>query len=217
MFLFAISAYIYLPPVEITDFVVDTRENIIVLSTFQDRIFYISKAGRVIQSRKFAKGTALSLAIDRADNIYILKKKNTVEILYSDRLQKPKTYTAPENFTNEWVVDKNGNAVNLSKEISFEAGNVNRTRKPVFLGGALFFQAKNQSSRFDPFKALGKTFKTNPYFADRIMTYDSKNKLIKTTSVVPILLKPFSFIWDYTIITIILILLLISLLFNRLS
>lgn len=195
MFLFILSPLVYLPPLNVDDFLVNSKGNIVVVSSFQNRLFFISEHGKIVDSIKIpeSKGTAL-MAIDNSDNIYI-NRLNSVEVFALNK--KRRLYSVDVNITNDWILDQDGTVTNFNRSRTFEYSHCpQRNRRVIQPGGVLFGDSKcppvTPAAVFDDFVFDGKVYRCNTLFKNEISVYDIQGHLLDNVKIIPWYLMAFS-------------------------
>lgn len=193
--LFAGASLLHLPPFFVDDFVVDSRGNIIVASAFQCRLFFLSPNGRRISSIKIpgSKGSLL-LALDNSDNIYV-NRLYSVSAYAMNR--QPRIYSSDWRKTNDWLLDNQGNVVNLNRPRTYKAdGCTQGNRKITNPGELLFFESQCPSGSnegiFVDFISQGKVYRCNTILRNKLDVYDGKGHFLRSITLIPWYLVPFS-------------------------
>ncbi len=181
-------------PTSIDDFVVDSHENIVVVSDFHHRIYYISKNGRLLNSISMPEGGGgIRMAVDTSDNIYINRRRGVG--VYSLN-GVPKHYSVTLDKTDDWLLQDGFKITNLNKTMSYDYSNcTSGSRKPVNFGEFLFHDIKcdNSLGRSFEFRTSTKEYDLSPFWNNNVSVSDHQGRLLYKITITPIYLKVFAF------------------------
>lgn len=181
-------------PLSIDDFVIDSHENIVAVSGFHNRIFYISRAGHLQNSFSIPEsGGGVRIAIDTADNIYMNRRRG-VEVYALN--QTPKYYSVDLDKTDDWLLEEGFKVVNKKRTMSYDFSNCTvGNRKPVNFGAFLFqnVQCDNGLGRSLVFETSSKKYVLNSFWNDRVSISDLQGRHLYDVKITPVYLKAFAF------------------------
>lgn len=193
--LFAGSSLLNVPPFYVDDFVVDSRGNIIVASSFQCRLFFLAPNGQAITSIKIpeSKGSLL-LAVDNSDNVYF-NRLYSVSVYALNR--QPKIYSSDWHKTNDWLLDNQRNVANLNRPRTYKTdGCTQGNRKITKPGELLFFDSQCSSGSnegiFVDFISSDKVYRCNTILRNKLGVYDCQGHFLYSVTLIPWYLVPFS-------------------------
>lgn len=135
-----------LPPLEVSDFVVNKDSELIIYSNF-NRTFYIyGREGKIKSRFKIPEAGGFPLlTIDANNNIYMARRRSIVAYGMNGDTKgiTSATLDAPENWrlNNEGIIEHFIKPVNNEEQLF----NTNRLRRIAGLGDTLFFQKKTYS------------------------------------------------------------------------